>query len=126
LLDGDPLVVFIAFSIAVSWNLFLLPFTIGLTAGHTGASLSLLALELLAFWCTLGFSFYVRNKKIIELNPYLTREELLWSPLSKIATVAYGAGFVVVVLAALSEQGVSWLTVWPRPGIETSGWHPLY
>ncbi len=32
LLDGDPVVVFIAFSVAVTWNFFLLPLTIGLTA----------------------------------------------------------------------------------------------
>lgn len=32
LLDGDPLIVFMAFSVAVTWNLFLLPLVIGLTA----------------------------------------------------------------------------------------------
>jgi len=77
LFDGDPLVVFIAFSLSVTWNLFLMPLAVGLTAAWGGAYLAIIVLELIGFCCILVFSFRVREQKIARLCPYLTRDELL-------------------------------------------------
>lgn len=94
LLDGDPLVVFMAFSIAVSWCLFLLPLLIGLTAAWDKRP-GLLAIEMFGFSVTLLFNFRFRSRKVNQLNPYLTREELLWPLIS-------GAAFVLYVITALA------------------------
>jgi hypothetical protein len=119
LLDGDPLVVFIAFSVAVTWNLFLLPLTIGLTAAWSGIRIGVLAAELFLFFCALVFSFVVRNIKIAELRPYLTREELLWPYIGGVALVLYAASTTVVLIAAISPVSptIARLAVWNRWGI---------
>ena len=119
LLDGDPLVVFIAFSVAVTWNLFLLPLTVGLTAAWTGVRLGVLAGEMCLFFGILAFSFYVRNVKIAELRPYLTREELLWPVFGSIGLLLYAGATGVVLLAALSDGWpiAARLAVWTRWGI---------
>ncbi len=119
ILDGDPLVVFIAFSVAVTWNFFLLPLTIGLTAAWKGAKLWILALELALFVAILAFSLLVRNSKIRELNPYRTREELLWPFLSGLVLFFYGVSAVLVIASALPQINahLSRLLIWNRWGI---------
>ena len=129
LLDGDPLVVFMAFSVAVTWNLFLMPLTIALTAAG-GGGLPVLASEMTAFFGLFWFSFKVRNQKIDELRPYLTREELLWRPLGAIALSIYLVATLLVGLTALFSQGLpigrlastwrSWDPTSPRTAIRVA------
>jgi len=116
LLDGDPLVVFIAFSVSVTWNCFLLPLTIGLTAGWGGARLSFLAIELFLFLVFLTFSVLVRQVKIRELKPYLTREELLWPYFTGIAFVLFAGTTGVVTIAAMRDAypALGHLALWNR------------
>lgn len=101
LMDGDPVVVFIAFSVAVSWNLFLMPLTIGLSAAVTGIHLWVLAAEMCGFFGLFLFTLRVRNTKIKQLQPYLTREELLWPFFGSIWLLLYGAGTATVLISAL-------------------------
>ncbi len=106
LLDGDPVVVFIAFSVAVTWNFFLLPLTIGLTAAWGGARLGVLAAEMFCFFVLLVANVWVRIVKIGELNPYLTREELLWPFFTGLAALLYATVTGVLLIASLHD-------IWP-------------
>jgi len=120
LFDGDALVVFIAFSVAVSWNLFLLPITIGMTAAIAPKTLFPVAAEMVAFLGTLTFSSLVRNRKLKQLGPYKTREEALWSPLAMIALCLHTAACLVVIMATLSYHKIPLLDdlrVWSRLGL---------
>jgi hypothetical protein len=116
LLDGDPLVVFIAFSVSVTWNFFLLPLTIGLTAGWGGARLSILAVELFISLIFLTFSVLVREIKIRELKPYLTREELFWPYFTGMAFLLFAGTTGVVAIAAMHDiyPGIDHLAFWNR------------
>jgi hypothetical protein len=98
LLDGDPLVVFMAYSVAVSWSLFLLPLLIGLSAAW-GMRPGVFALEMFLFSIMLVSNFRVRNQKVKQLKPYLTREELLWPLMSGGAFVLYASTFVVLIFS---------------------------
>src|ERR1700687_1401876 len=119
LMDGDPLVVFIAFSVAVTWNLFLLPLTIGLTVAWSGVRTVVLAGELFLFFCVLVFSFIVRNIKIAELRPYLTRDELLWPYIGSAALALYAASTTGVLIAVFAPASsvIAQLAIWNRWGI---------
>jgi hypothetical protein len=118
LLDGDPLVVFIAFSVAVTWNLFLMPLALGLTGAWGGARLWVVAAEMVSFALIMTFSSYVRNQKIRELRPYLTREELMWPVVGGGVLIAYYAATLIVVVAALSAlPGIGYLAIWRTHGI---------
>lgn len=122
LLDGDPLVVFIAYSVAVTWNLFLLPLAVGLTAAWAGVRLGVLAVEMCLFFGLLTLSFRMRNIKIAALRPYLTREELLWPYVGAIGLFLYATATGVVLIAALSEvlPVVEGLAVWTQWGISNA------
>jgi hypothetical protein len=100
LFDGDPLVIFIAFSVAVTWILFLFPLTLGLTAAWVGAGFTL-GIELFALVSFFTFSFIQRNRAIKKLRPYLTREELLWPLFGTLLLVIYMAATVLVIAAAV-------------------------
>lgn len=100
LFDGDPLVIFIAFSVAVTWILFLFPLMLGLTAAWTGERTGVLGGELFFLTCTFAFSFITRNKAINKLKPYLTREELLWPFLGGILLALYIGATAIVVASA--------------------------
>ena len=64
LLDRDPLVVFSAFSVGVSWNMYFVSLVVSLTAvSGTFANAWVFAIELLAFWCFLTFSLIVSKKQ---------------------------------------------------------------
>jgi hypothetical protein len=102
LFDGDPLVVFIAFSAAVSWNLFLMPLALSLTAALSGSRVIFSGLVMILFLFFLTFSFSVRQKKLDQLRPYLTHEELLWPVFHRIAWTLYFLATLVVLLAGLS------------------------
>ena len=119
LLDGDPLVVFIAFSVAVTWNLFLLPLVVGLTAAWAGVQLGVLAAEMCLFFGFLAFSFWMRNVKIGELKPYLTREELWWPYIGGTLLVLYATATCVVLIAAISDvlPAIKHLAIWTQWGI---------
>jgi hypothetical protein len=119
LLDGDPLVVFIAFSVAVTWNLFMLPLAIGLTAAWGGVRFPVIAVELAIFCGVLIFSFRVRASTINRLCPYLTREELLWPVFGAIGMLVYLLGLGVVTIAALPDAvpTIQRLAVWNQYGI---------
>jgi len=124
LLDGDPLVVFIAFSVAVSWNLFLLPLTIGLTT-IAGADMIFVGAEMFVFFGILTFSFHIRNKKIQQLNPYLTREELLWGPIGYVGLAVYFIAPLVTLVDIAASHGFTVATdlaVWTLWEYRRAGW----
>lgn len=58
---------------------------------------------MLCWFFILRFCFQVRNRKITELKPYLTREELWWPSLSRAALVLFGATAVLLIVAAISN-----------------------
>ena len=118
LVDGDPLAVFMAFSAAVAWSLFLLPLIIGLTAAWEGVRLWILAAEMFLFLGAFAFVFRVRSQKIDAIQPYRTREELLWPIMGVIALVLYGTTTGVLFVSALANKipSVSYLMVWNRWG----------
>lgn len=98
LLDGDPVVVFMAFSVAVSWSLFLLPLVIGLTEAWS-RRWGVLSAEMFAFSFVLAFNFVVRSQKVKQMRPYLTREELLWPLMSGAAFMLYLSTATVLLFA---------------------------
>jgi hypothetical protein len=103
LFDGDPLVIFIAFSSAVTWILFLFPLVLGLTAAWTGARPLILGTELVILDSFFGLSFFNRNAAIKKLRPYLTREEQAWPLLGWILLAIY-VGAALVVLSTASPN----------------------
>ena len=119
LMDGDPLVVFMAFSVAVTWIFFLIPLAVGLTVAWVGTKLWILAAEMCALVICWTFSFLVRNKKINELKPYLTREELLWPYLGVIVLALYAISAGVLVITGLCTivPATTHLAVWNRWGV---------
>ncbi len=119
LFDGDPLVIFMAFSVAVTWIQFLVPLTIGLTTAWFGEHLGVLASELTFLLGAFAFSFVTRNKAIERLRPYLTREELLWPLFGAILLAFYAVAAAVAMTSALSTitHVPAFLMVWNRWGI---------
>lgn len=119
LFDGDPLVIFMAFSVAVTWIQFLVPLTIGLTTAWFGEHLGVLAVELTFLLGAFAFSFVTRNKAIKRLRPYLTREELLWPVFGAVLLAFYVVAAGVAVTSALSTitPVPAFLMVWNRWGI---------
>ena len=99
LLDGDPVVVFMAFSVAVSWSLFLLPLVIGLTEAWN-RRWGVLSAEMFVFSGLLASNFVWRNQKVKQMRPYLTREELWWPLMSGTAFILYLSTATVLLLAA--------------------------
>ncbi len=119
LFDGDPLVIFMAFSVAVTWIQFLVPLTLGLTAAWLGTHLMILAVELACLLVAFGFSFVTRNKAIKRLRPYLTRDELLWPVLGGILLALYIVAAGVALISALPApmSTAPYLAIWNRWGI---------
>jgi hypothetical protein len=99
LLDGDPVVVFMAFSVAVSWSLFLLPLVIGLTEAWN-RRWGVLSAEMFVFSGVIASNFVWRNHKVKQMRPYLTREELWWPLMSGTAFLLYLSTATVLLLAA--------------------------
>jgi hypothetical protein len=114
LFDGDPLVLFVAFSVGVTWILFLLPLAMGLTTAGMGPRLGVLAGEMAALVAFLTFSFVVRNQQIGRLKPYLTREERLWPVLGWVVFALYWVATGVILVAWLSRDlpSVASLPLW--------------
>lgn len=80
LLDGDPLVVFIAYSVAVSWMMHLIPLTISLTMITEGfATPGWLIPEIAALLLIQTVNAHVRRRQYRRLGVYRTRDEYLWS-----------------------------------------------
>ncbi len=113
LLDGDPVVVFMAFSVAVSWSLFLLPLVIGLTESWS-RRWGVLFSEMFFFSVLLASNFIWRNQKVKQMRPYLTREERLWPLMSYTAATLYLSTAALLLFAAypnllpLSVKVPSW------------------
>jgi hypothetical protein len=103
LFDSDPFVVFIAFSVSVTWNLFLLPLVIGLTAAWGQARISALGAEMLVFFLIIAYSLHVRNQKIVLLRPYLTREERAWPMIGVVLLILYAAATAQVLDVAVAD-----------------------
>jgi hypothetical protein len=118
LLDGDPVVVFMAFSVAVSWSLFLLPLLIGLTEAWS-RRWGVLSAEMFVFSGVLAFNFVVRSQKVKQMRPYLTREELLWPLMSGTAFTLYLSTATVLLFAAFPSMMplALRLPAWNRFGI---------
>ena len=80
LLDGDPLVVFVAFSVAVSWMMHLIPLIISLTMiNQVFARTEVLVPEIAVLWLTQVWNVIVRRRQYRQLGVYRTREEYLWT-----------------------------------------------
>jgi len=117
LFDDDPLVIFLAFSVGVTWIQFIVPLVLGLSAGWLGGDLRVLADELGLLIGAFGFSFVSRNRAIKKLRPYLTREELLWPLLGSILLGLYFAAEITGQIAVFSaaNPAVGNVRIW---GIE--------
>jgi hypothetical protein len=117
LLDGDPVVVFMAYSVAVTWSLFLLPLVVGLTVSWT-RRWGVLAAEMLFFSLLLVSNFYIRNEKVKQMKPYLTREELLWPVMSGVAFTLYLSTFLSLFFITFPAAVPSFLhlAVWSDRG----------
>ncbi len=125
LLDGDPLVYFSAFSVAVSWNMYFVSLVVSLTAvSGTFANVWVFAGELLAFWCILTFSLIVRNKKRSELVTYRTRDEHLWAAFEWAFVGIWFMGAACTFIAAFAMGPVIYfvdfkrLAFWSHFGID--------
>jgi hypothetical protein len=103
--DGDPLVVFIAFSVSVSWNLFLFALIVSLTLLGGGFNEPwLIAVELLAFSGIITYSMVTRHQKYRILSTYRTSEEKLWVPGQWVVVTVWIAETTLAVWVALSVQ----------------------
>ena len=115
LFDNDPLVVFSAFSVGVSWNMYFVSLVVSLTAvSGTFANVWVFAVELLAFWCFLTFSLLVRNKKRDELAPYRTRDEHFWAAFEWTFVGFWLVGVVFTFIAALAMNYGTHFAVFDR------------
>jgi hypothetical protein len=119
LFDGDPLIIFMAFSVGVTWIQFLVPLTIGLTAAWLGSSLLVLAGELAFLLIAFAISFVHRNRAIKRLKPYLRGEEYWWPALGGILLALYFLAVGVALISALRPviRIPAFLTIWDRWGI---------
>lgn len=119
LLDGDPIVIFIAFSVGVSWNLFCLPMAIGLTAAWLQEHLYFCSIELLLFAGFLSTCLIGRQAGIRKLNVYLTREEKAWPALTWTVIGGMAGAGLVVAFASLAPhvELLARATFWTHLGI---------
>jgi hypothetical protein len=119
LLDGDPLIIFMAFSVGVTWIQFLVPLTIGLSAAWLGEHRAILAVELAFLLGFFAVSFFHRNRAIKRLRPYLRREEVLWPALGGMLLGFYLVATAVTLASALSPlmHVPAFLTIWNRWGV---------
>lgn len=109
LLDGDPVVFFVAYSIGVSWNLFLIPLVLGFTAAFMGRWSALIcALEFAGLLFCLRDSLKGRQKSIKKMRIYLTKEERYWPKLIWIIFILMTAtdlfAFVIASAVALKSR----------------------
>jgi hypothetical protein len=103
LLDRDPLVVFSAFSVGVSWNMYFVSLVVSLTAvSGTFANVWVFAAELLAFWCFLTFSLIMRNAMRKKLATYRTRDEHFWAAFEWSFVVLWLVGVIFTFIAAFA------------------------
>jgi hypothetical protein len=79
LMDGDPVVIFVAYSIGVSWNLFCMPLAMGFTAALMGTWSALICSVEFGLFLTFAFiSLRGRQTSIEKMRIYMTREEPAW------------------------------------------------
>ncbi len=108
LFDGDPLVVFLAYSTAVSWNLYFLALVISVTfIGWNPTPVWVIAVEVLAFLALLIYDNAVRRQQYAQLRTYRTREEHMAPILEWLAISIYG---VVVLYCCWGAFG--WSIPW--------------
>ena len=115
LLDGDPLVVFSAFSVGVSWNMYFVSLVVSLTAvSGTFANVWVFAFELLAFWGFLTFSLIMRNKMRRQLATYRTRDEHLWAAFEWTFVFLWLVGVICTFIAAFAMDSGTYLVDFKR------------
>lgn len=104
LFDGDPLVVFVAFSTGVSWNLYFLALTLGITATSGGFTAAwLVAGELLFFYVFFVLSLILRHQKYMVLRTYRTGDERLWTPGEWLAGILFGGATLFACWVAVTQ-----------------------
>jgi hypothetical protein len=92
LFDSDPLVIFAAFSVALSWVLYFLALVLAITAiSGALARPPIIALEMLFFLVILILSVRVRRAVYLHhLRVYRTGEEVYWPLLERLFLGCYG------------------------------------
>lgn len=103
LFDGDPVVIFVAASVAVTWLFFLMPLAIGLTVAWGGAQFAVLSVELFLLVGFLSGSFLARNWQIEKLRPYATREEKIWPLLGWLMLASYWIATMAIIAEAVAK-----------------------
>jgi hypothetical protein len=102
ILDGNPMMVFMAFSVAVTWNLLQYPLILSLVLLSSAlARPALIAAIMAALSGVLIFCILIRHTQFKRLNVYRTREERLWTP----------GEFVVICVYVLSSVAAIVVTV---------------
>lgn len=109
LFDGDPLVVFVAFSVALTWNLYFISLLASVTASIPQFSHPVVfAVELCIFSGTLAADVEVRHRQYQKLRTYRTREEHFWRPFGVLLSVIYVGLALFAVLSAIPSLSASW------------------
>lgn len=105
LFDSDPVVVFLAFSISVTWNLYFLALILSLTLLDSQLDTPwLIAGELIAFWGIIGYSIIVRHRRYRMLDTYRTGEERLWEFGECVTLLALTGVMALSVVVALLDS----------------------
>jgi|ERR1035437_416335 hypothetical protein len=102
LIDSDPLVIFIAFSASLSWNMYFTALILAITAiSGQFAHPAVFAGELFLCFILQSYSFRVRRAQYrSRLRVYRTGEEIYWPILERLFLVCYGAAALSVSLFA--------------------------
>lgn len=110
LFDSDPLIVFSAFSVGVSWNMYFVGLVVSLTAlSGKFDNPWVYTAELSVFWCFLTFSLTVRNMKRDQLATYRTRDEKLWEVFEWMFILLWWLGAVFTFITAFYGDTVTWI-----------------
>ena len=102
LFDGDPLVVFSAFSVGLTWNMYFIALVLSLTAVSGNlANIWVFTIEICSFWCFVTFSLITRNTKRDQLATYRTRDEHFWTILEWAFVALWGIGALLTFVVAM-------------------------
>ncbi len=124
LLDGNPIMVFMAFSVAVTWNLFQFPLVVSLALlSGTLSEPAVLSFIMLLLTLMLLYVMLVRRAQLDRLNAYATREELFLAPVE--VAVASACGLAVFGGLFLSIGSLLRRIRAPTEWIQFLSLHPL-
>jgi hypothetical protein len=119
LFDGDPLVVFVAFSVAVTWNLYFISLLASVTASVPEFSYPIVfAVELSIFGGTLVADLEVRHRQYKRLRTYRTRDEHMWRPYGLLLSVIYVGLALFAIMSAIPALAARWMEL----GFDSSYW----